>query len=397
MLARGKRLHYRATPLEQEGVLELVLSYLAGEGLFVTCVCSSWKACFEKLSHHSSSTTYAAALASPSRVQLARACGLQLNRHTVFKVAGLCADICSLQTALQLGLVCNWALMRFAVLSKDVEKVRWLRSHAFSEGQNMPNDITAVAASTGSIEMLLMLQETCTFDRHTSRSAAQRPNNAAMLQYLLDAGCPWFIDSCSTVAEIGDLKQLQWVHQHVSPLTSRITQRAARSGSVPVFEFLQQQGAVCDATTLACAAAEGHLQLCTWLRTSAHCEWSSEAVSCAADCDSVETVKWLLDSGCDCDADDLYMTAAVPESGTHTHSVLRYLLEAGLHTEPARLTATLKHAGLHDMLDAAKLLRQHGAAWPDNLQCEEEGISWSGEPLAWARAEGCTAPTEVEE
>jgi hypothetical protein len=395
MLARGKRVHCRATPLEHEGVLAHVLSFLTGEGLFVTAVSSSWKVCFETLSHKSSCTTYAAALASPSRVQLAHACGLQLNRHAVIKVAGLYADIDTLLAALHLGLSCSSHLARSAVRSRDVEKVRLLRSHAFagSDGHNLPDDITAVAASTGSIEMLRMLRETCVFDRHTSRSAAQRPNNAAMLQYLLDEGCPWFIDSCSTVAETGDLKQLQWVHQHASPLTARISQHAARSGSVQVFEFLQQQGAVFDADTLVCAAADSHLQLCKWLRATAGCEWSCEALSYAAECDSLETVRWLLDSGCECDPDELYMYAAVHESDTR--NVLRYLLEAGVHAEPARLTATLKQAGLNDMLDAAKLLRQHGAAWPDNLLCEDEGISWSGESLAWARAEGCTAPTEV--
>jgi hypothetical protein len=67
-----------------------------------------------------------------------------------------------------------------------------------------------------------------------------------------------------------------------------------------------------------------------------------------------------------------------------------------MHAEPARPAATLKRIGQYDdTLNAMKLLRQHGAAWPDALYYEEGCVRWSDESVAWARAEGCTAPTAV--
>jgi hypothetical protein len=42
-------------------------------------------------------------------------------------------------------------------------------------------------------------------------------------------------------------------------------------------------------------------------------------------------------------------------------------------------------------------LRQEGADWPDELQCE--GVQWPDASIAWCRAEGCDSPLllEVEE
>jgi hypothetical protein len=56
------------------------------------------------------------------------------------------------------------------------------------------------------------------------------------------------------------------------------------------------------------------------------------------------------------------------------------------------LTNAFRFAGAWHKLAVAQWLRQQGAEWPDLLQAE--GLEWSDELLAWAQAEGCTAPTE---
>jgi hypothetical protein len=202
------------------------------------------------------------------------------------------------------------------------------------------------------------------------------------------------MNCCGKAGAAGDTEQLQWLCNHGAPLNASCAYEAAASGSVQVFEVLQQQGAVFSSYTMERAAAFGHLQLCQWPRTTANCEWSSDVVDRAAYSDSVELVRWLLDSGCDCSPDDLYRSAAIQRSSSN--SVLRYLLETGVHADPARLTATLKYTGhFDDTLNAMKLLRQHGAAWPDILYNEYGGSRWSAVSVAWARAEGCTAPTEL--
>eukprot|EP00953_Heterococcus_sp_UTEX-ZZ885_P042253 21482-Heterococcus_DN1.PRE.3 len=65
------------------------------------------------------------------------------------------------------------------------------------------------------------------------------------------------------------------------------------------------------------------------------------------------------------------------------------------------LSSMLNAAGAHDNLAAAKWLRQQGAEWPDVIRYfyvnSFDGYTeWSGEALAWARAEGCTSPTQQE-
>jgi hypothetical protein len=80
---------------------------------------------------------------------------------------------------------------------------------------------------------------------------------------------------------------------------------------------------------------------------------------------------------------------------------LKYLQQQGSVFTPLRLTHMLNVAGAHNQLAAAQRLRKQGAEWPDAL-CFFEGIiwhdgplEWSGDTLAWARAEGCTSPTSL--
>jgi hypothetical protein len=60
------------------------------------------------------------------------------------------------------------------------------------------------------------------------------------------------------------------------------------------------------------------------------------------------------------------------------------------------LKDALIRAGAYNKLLAAQWLRQHGAEWPTLLQYQYafcEARIWSDDVIAWARAEGCTAPT----
>jgi hypothetical protein len=69
-------------------------------------------------------------------------------------------------------------------------------------------------------------------------------------------------------------------------------------------------------------------------------------------------------------------------------AVLQLLLEQGVLVNVARLTSALNYAGSQNKP------KEEGAQWPAVLCCS--GVRWSGESLAWARAEGCTAPTQVQ-
>jgi hypothetical protein len=54
---------------------------------------------------------------------------------------------------------------------------------------------------------------------------------------------------------------------------------------------------------------------------------------------------------------------------------------------------TLTDAGCKESdLPLAQLLRQKGAEWPDELADTVSNRCWCAAAVAWARAEGCTAP-----
>jgi hypothetical protein len=59
-------------------------------------------------------------------------------------------------------------------------------------------------------------------------------------------------------------------------------------------------------------------------------------------------------------------------------------------------TDTLADAGCNARhLPLAKVLRQRGAIWPDQLGHVTHNRCWCAAAVAWARAEGCAAPVRA--
>jgi hypothetical protein len=153
--------------------------------------------------------------------------------------AGKCAIIDTLQTARQLGLAWKPEIARGAGLSVSLPKLAWLCDE---QRCPLPGDIMQATAKGGSVEMLQWLKlKGPVFSERTTSSAASRPHNIAVLQFLLNEGCGLSVYACCEAAEAGDLEQLQWLHQHGAPLQSEVLEYAARSGVVSIFDWLQQQ------------------------------------------------------------------------------------------------------------------------------------------------------------
>ena len=240
-------------PLNHEGILELVLSFLGGQGLYARTVSKSWKACYEQLVHskgssrrhvHSSEcTSYAAAFASPARLLWAHDCNWDLryyveahdissfiNGDILQECAGRYADIATLQTAHQRGLAWTPLIVRSAALSGSLPKLVWLCDEQHCP---LPADIVEAAAEGGSVEMLQWLkQKGFKVSTRTTTSAARRLHNIPVLQFLLNEGCEWHDRICNAAAEAGDLEQLKWLHQHGATLHREALEYAVRSGVV---------------------------------------------------------------------------------------------------------------------------------------------------------------------
>jgi hypothetical protein len=133
--------------------------------------------------------------------------------------------------------------------------------------------------------------------------------------------------------------------------------------------------------------------LCAWLR-AVGCPWNASACAAAAKSCHFKTLRWLHESGCPWDAEGICSYAVTHDSSSKAFELLQYMLSAGELADPALLTELLLLAGEYQQLAIAKWLRQQGAAWPPVLYNNLYLDLWNGDVLAWARAEGCTSPTQ---
>jgi hypothetical protein len=118
--------------------------------------------------------------------------------------------------------------------------------------------------------------------------------------------------------------------------------------------------------------------------------FTTRTLIAAAASNNAALLQWLLEQGCPQNKIQLCATTACYG---HT-SILSLLQQRGLLPEQQHLSTALQLAGAYGRLTAAQWLRQRGAEWPPVLKYEDK--PWTGAVLEWARAEGCTAPTEVE-
>jgi hypothetical protein len=136
------------------------------------------------------------------------------------------------------------------------------------------------------------------------------------------------------------------------------------------------------------AAANGHTAICAYLHAE-QCPWDEGACDDAAHNGHVDTLRWLHEHGCGWNVDVIRIAAA--ESGS-VDTMMYLQQQDDVDLGAAALAVMLNVAGGHNHLAAAQWLRAQGAEWPGVLSYIWQ--PWSGETLAWARAEGCTSPTQ---
>jgi hypothetical protein len=278
-------------PLRHAGILELILSFLEGDGLFVLSIHKSWKAIYEKLLafgnarckrlrarfsrllkdhvHDSGCTSLKAVFASPSRVQLAIATktGLEFstfdhpdNWRIQFR-AGCFADASTLLAARDLGLPFSSRVAMGAVESGNISKLVWLLTDQHCP---VPEHIISYCES---IEMLRWFKQRGNSPNVTTLNrAAEKPNNKVLLQYLIDEGCELSEGCISSAANCNDFDQPKWLHAKGAPVGQSSTWDAAHHNRRDVLEWLHERGAEYNYMTMCSAAECGHIELCQWLR-----------------------------------------------------------------------------------------------------------------------------------
>jgi hypothetical protein len=184
-----------------------------------------------------------------------------------------------------------------------------------------------------------------------------------------------------------DVATLKAAHELGMRYTEAALERAVRCNQLSVVKFLRVQGCDLSELLLELAAIRGHTDICAYLHAE-QCPCTKAACHRAAGSGHASTLRWLHGHGCPWDADTIHSSAAMGGSV----EALVYLQQQGIVFTAAMLTEMLSIAGACNRLAAAKWLRQKGAEWPAALQWHMR--LWSGDTLIWARAEGCSSPTE---
>jgi hypothetical protein len=377
MTQRQKQAVTASDPLTDASILNYVFTFVPGCWLFIGAVCRGWRAVYAGIADQQlrtfrlydstklvtcgiKTTLFSAIVASPATARLAYECGLQIYTDVRMQViAGGLADTQTFAALRELGMPLSESVILAAAQSGCLNLLQQL---LIEQQCPRPAFLSYYAARSGNIGMLNWLKAgaLCELNQTTCSGAASAGQLTA-LRHLRNEGCDWDVDT--------------------------VAQYAARGGSVEMVEWLQQQqGVVIDASVMKAAAGADHTAVCEYLH-SAGCEWNAEVCYQAARNGHVDTLRWLRENGCPWDATAVFHNA----TRNSQISILNLLIEQGELLSADLLTDALNAAGARGRLQAAQWLRQHGADWPAALRAGR--MRWTGESLAWARAEGCTSPT----
>jgi hypothetical protein len=295
----SKRTAYTADAsmiLNNAGLLEHVFSFLpACNWLHHGGVCSVWmKLCRQLESCEVSfvdvesrrvktvtcdwrTTLASAVFQSPSRLRLARECGLRLTGYGIKQLeftAGLYADVPSLMLAEALGLTLSTALVNGTAASGHGDVFEYLTQEQHCA---VPSSAANCAARSGNMGVLKCLaKDKYEFNGRTYNEATSNGHLPA-LQFLLSLvncsceqmrndrcrRCVWASSSGMRCAvESGCVAIVQWLQQlpGLRALRANDMSAAARLGHTSLCEYLHSQG--WPFSHLASHAAAGMLQHC---------------------------------------------------------------------------------------------------------------------------------------
>ena len=344
--------------------MQRVLSYVGpGHYILLAAVSKAWKLCYAQVapaemkkvlfdtSDFCSSTSfkpvhctakmtlYSTVFASAACMQLVVDYKLQMGRSDLYskwaepvdRSMGYFADIQTLQLAQKLGCQFSSETMIGAAMTGSVAKLQWLLE---AQRQQLSEPVFHVAAKRSHLRLMRWLaKRRCPFDPDMlCGHAVEGGASIELLQWLRELGAKYTVDTMAQAAGKGRLDLVKFLHSEQCPWDQDASDWAAAGGHADVLQWLFEQGAPWYDNIWSVPAREGHISVLSLLLT-------------------------------------------IPE----------------IADDPDVKTAMLQSAGAHSKLAAAQWLRKQGAQWPARLI--SWGTPWQGEALAWARAEGCTAPT----
>jgi hypothetical protein len=298
-----------SSPLSNATLLFQILSYVGpGQHFFVSTVCKLWhesNAAVSSLEVTSlvtdpdvdydeavrkflctpQMTLYSAVFASVARVRLAfQHPTLRLECWKLQHIAGRVADVATLQVALNLGLgsdgMASNDMLTGAAYAGSISKLSLIEAFMQSnEKLEIPNNICAYAASSGSVEALKWVAKWGLLHTHSVLSQAAHFGHVNLLEYMhSEHDCELHDELLPAAARNGHHDAVEWLFDHGAPCSlGTICGDAAESGDLELVHFVHSKGGEINGVTMADAAKSGHLALCQQLH-SEQCPLDVDAV-----------------------------------------------------------------------------------------------------------------------
>eukprot|EP00953_Heterococcus_sp_UTEX-ZZ885_P003216 2262-Heterococcus_DN1.PRE.2 len=346
------------------GLVDCMLSFLVGQGLFVATVSKLWLQSYARAVAESSrapiETPYRAAFESASRILVAvHSYKLILDNDEVLYLAGLCADAKTLRRAFALGMPMSSAVVEGAAESGRLSTLQCVHC---TEHCPLPDDVAAIAARLGDIPMLTGLLSMGHELQHGAMEAALTAGHINVMEFLREKGCkvdPFEYDRAAN-AEVA-----QWLYEHkgISSIAQlqRMSYKAAALGRLDVLLFTREKGVPFTEDTMS-YAAEGRDH-------------------------AIPTMQYLLDQGCLMDIDECYKAGAI--AGTV------HVLEWLTHEHGAVFDEDLLEVAAREgHINVCAYLRQLGCPW-DAAACTAAVSRQKFDMLKWLVLQGCPVETEA--
>jgi hypothetical protein len=250
---------------------------------------------------------------------------------------------------------------------------------------------SAIFASASRVEMARMSGLKLRSRGGYLQGAAATNGDAETLIAAHKLGLPWTDCLINLIAEQGDLRRVQVLYENKCRLPVEVSLFAARSGSVDMLKWLKHKGCAFTIDTAREAALGGHQEAIMYLHADYwHESW--DAVACEAPLKNCHAALlcWLLEQNRTWHVSRYKLEAWMRAAELNKVAALECYAVQWAMPFAARVQQLLNIAGSNGSLAAAQWLRQRGAEWPAVLQYD--GKTWSGDTLAWARAEGCDSP-----
>jgi hypothetical protein len=417
------------------GVVDCMLSFLVGQGLFVSAVCKPWQESYAravaKSSRAPNETLYIAAFESASRILVAIHGYKFIFDDKNSYLAGLHADAKTLRRAFALGMPMNSAVATGAAESGRLSTLQCAHS---LEKCPLPNNIAAIAARLGDIAMLAWLLSIGHKLQGGTMKAALAAGNINVLDFLHEKECQldgFAYDNAAnaevaqwlyvrkgmsgrvelqranyTAAEQGKLDILHWTREKNVPYTNVTMRYAASAGTkaIPTMQYLLSEGCIMDTDdcysaavtqgsvdvlewltqehnatfsedSLEVAASEGHINVCIYLRQQG-CAWDAAACTAAASCEHFDALKWLVEQGCPLEAD-----ACTSAARSDTLDMLKFLRLHNCPWNASTFTAAVWH---ENMVVLEWLFEQH-CPWSVATLAAANSLS----SVQWLHQRGC--------